>query len=314
MLVWLAWFIALGYRQASDIVQAHWEISLTMLFGSLVAGATSMGGGVVAFPVFTKLLAIPAYEAKVFPLAIQAVGMSTATVVIYLRNISVDWRIIRWGSVGGCIGVFLGLSDSFQLLPPIILKLSFTLMLTCFAIALLILNHRPHHRHIIAPVWNQRERIIVIFAGMSGGILSGLVGTGIDIFLFIIMVLLFRISEKTATPTSVILMALNALYGFMLQVWFFQDFSATVQSYWHAAIPVVVIGAPLGAILCSYLNRKTIVHILVGLIAIEFLTTLLLIPLTLNLIYTAIAVLMVCSYINYRLLQVKHYELVTQGQ
>jgi uncharacterized membrane protein YfcA len=44
-----------------------------------------------------------------------------------------------------------------------------------------------------------------------GGLMSGLVG--IDIVTFSVMVLLFRISEKIATPTSVILMALNAVIG-----------------------------------------------------------------------------------------------------
>lgn len=46
--------------------------------------------------------------------------------------------------------------------------------------------------------------------------MSGLVGNGIDIITFSVMVLLFRLSEKIATPTSVILMAINALVGFAL--------------------------------------------------------------------------------------------------
>ncbi|MEL6721738.1 MAG: sulfite exporter TauE/SafE family protein [Pseudomonadota bacterium] len=308
VLIWLVWSGALGPEQAFSAVLANWEISLTMVFGSLVAGATSMGGGVVAFPIFTKLLAIPPYDAKVFSLAIQTVGMGAATIVIYLRGIRVDWRIIRWGSLGGAIGIFLGLSDGFQLLPPPVLKLSFTLMLTCFAIALFVLNRRRRDPCVMAPIWNNQERIIVMLVGACGGVLSGLVGTGIDIFLFIIMVLLFRMCEKTATPTSVILMAFNALCGFILQIWFFQDFSPVVQGYWYAAIPVVVVGAPLGAILCSWLTRQSIVRILIGLITIELLTTLLLVPLTPNLIYAGIGIVLIFSYINYRLLKVKYYE------
>ncbi len=62
-------------------IQNHWEISLTMVFGSLIAGATSEGGGAVAFPVFTKLLHISPQEATVFSLAIQSVGMTAASIV-----------------------------------------------------------------------------------------------------------------------------------------------------------------------------------------------------------------------------------------
>ena len=309
-LVWLVWFTALGLDEAISTVLQHWKISLTMVFGSLVAGATSMGGGSVAFPIFTKLLAIPPYDAKVFSLAIQSVGMGAATLVIYLRGIQVDWRIIAWGSLGGVIGIFVGLSDMMSIISPPTLKVSFTLMLICFAIALLALNRRKRNPYPVVTLWGNTERAIVVIAGALGGVLSGLVGTGIDVILFIVMVLLFRMCEKTATPTSVVLMAFNAIVGFGLQAWFFNDFSPTVQGYWLAAIPVVVVGAPLGAILCSYLTREMIVYILCFLISIEFITTLLLVPLTLSLIYTAIALILMFSYVNYRLLRVTYYESV----
>lgn len=61
-----------------------------MLFGSMVAGGTSMGGGAVAFPVLTKLLEVPPHEAKVFALAIQSVGMTAATLTIIAMQIKMD--------------------------------------------------------------------------------------------------------------------------------------------------------------------------------------------------------------------------------
>ena len=76
---------------------------------------------------------------------------------------------------------------------------------------------------------------------------SGLVGNGIDIFVFAVMVLLFRVSEKIATPTSVIIMAINALAGFAYQTFVIKDFNEPVFSFWLAAIPIVVVGAPIGA-------------------------------------------------------------------
>jgi hypothetical protein len=51
-----------------NYIQDHWQVSLTMIFGSLIAGATSEGGGAVAFPVFTKLLDINPTDAKNFHL------------------------------------------------------------------------------------------------------------------------------------------------------------------------------------------------------------------------------------------------------
>ena len=306
--VWLIWLAVQGPYQAITNLLAHAQIALTMVIGSIVAGATSMGGGVVAFPVFTKILAIPPYDAKVFSLAIQSVGMGSAALVIYLRDITVEWRVIRWGSAGGLLGILVGLGPLAHVLPPPMLKLSFTLMLSSFAVVLVILNRKPRTPNRRAPRWGNRERAIVVIAGAMGGVLSGMVGTGIDIVLFVVMVLLFRMCETTATPTSVILMAGNALCGFALQVFWLQDFSPTVQGYWLAAIPVVVVGAPLGALLCSFLARHHIAWILIGLIAVELLTTLWLVRVSPDWLYLAAGFVLAWSYLLYRMLRVRDYE------
>jgi hypothetical protein len=49
-------------------------MSLTMIFGSMVAGATSEGGGAVAFPVMTLALKIPPSIARDFSLMTQSCG------------------------------------------------------------------------------------------------------------------------------------------------------------------------------------------------------------------------------------------------
>ena len=114
---------------------------------------------------------------------------------------------------------------------------------------------------------------------------------------------------KVAAPTSVILMAFNAIAGFALQVWFFQDFNPTVDSYWLAAIPVVVVGAPLGAMLCSVMARETIAYILITLILVELITSLVLIPLTPTIIGFSILVLVIASWLNYQMYNNKNYEI-----
>ena len=297
--VWTTWLTTLGYREAFSHVIDRWEIAFTMLFGSAIAGGTSLGGGAVAFPVFTKLLHIPPHDAKLFSLAIQSIGMGAASLAIYLTGIRVERRVIFWGSLGGVLGIVLGLGFFSPYLPPDALKMSFTIVLASFAITLLALNKDTRQCHLAVPVWSWRERGLFLLAGVWGGLISGLVGNGIDIAIFSVMVLLCRISEKVATPTSVILMAINAIAGFTLQVFVFQDFPPQVQSYWLAAIPVVVVGAPLGAMFCSLLHRQTIANILIGLIAIEILTSILLIPLRPIVVYSSLTCLVLFSCLNY---------------
>ena len=47
-----------------------------------------------------------------------------------------------------------------------------------------------------------------------GGIFSSFAGSGLDICTFSVITLLFWVTEKTATPTSVVLMAGNTVVGF----------------------------------------------------------------------------------------------------
>ncbi|MDJ0728289.1 MAG: sulfite exporter TauE/SafE family protein [Prochloraceae cyanobacterium] len=306
--IWSIWLIVLGWLNAFEILIEYWKIAVTMLFGSIIAGGSSLGGGAVAFPVLTKILHINPYQAKVFSLAIQSVGMSAASLAIIMTGVKVEWRVIFWASIGGFIGIISGSVFLAPLLPPDVIKITFTIMLTSIALTLIALNRRNRICNCFVPIWRIQEKIIFFSFGVFGGIMSGLAGNGIDCLTFSVMVLLFRINEKIATPTSVILMAINSLIGFFIISVTLNSFTAEVYSYWLAAIPVVVLGAPLGAILCSRLNRQTIANILVCLIFIELISSLLLIPLRPIAIYCSLSMLILFSYVNYKMYSNHFYE------
>ncbi len=310
--VWTVWLTTLGVQEAISYLISNWQIDLTMVFGSMIAGGTSVGGGAVAFPVFTKLLHMAPHDAKVFSLAIQSVGMSAASLAICVTSIRVEWRVIVWTSIGGVFGIFMGLAFLAPFLPPDVIKMSFTMMLSSLAVTLLLSDVRQCNFTVCN--WSFRERGILLLTGILGGIMSALVGNGIDIFTFSVMVLLFRISEKVATPTSVVLMAINAVAGFALEVFVFKDFTEPIRGYWLAAIPIVVVGAPLGAMFCSLLRRETIANILIGLIAIEMVTSLLLIPLRPVVIYFSLTTLILFSSLNYWMYCTKIYAVKHVGK
>ena len=307
-IVWTTWFYLAG-PNPFIYIQEYWQISVTMIFGSLIAGATSEGGGAVAFPVFTKLLHINPVDAKVFSLAIQSIGMTSASLVIMYLNIEVAWRVILWASLGGALSIIPTSIWLAPLLPPPVLKMSFTAMITSFAITLFILNRREERLcHDDLPLVGIQEKAILIGAGFLGGIMSGLVGTGIDIVTFSFIVLLFRLSEKVGTPTSVILMSINTLIGFALHGLILEKFTPQVQAYWFAAMPIVVIGAPVGAMICNLLNRIIIARILILLIAFELITSLWLIPLTPLVMTTSLTIFILFSGLYYWMYRIQTYE------
>ena len=287
-IVWAIWLALSGPNLALSNLINNWEVGVTMVFGSMVAGGTSMGGGAVAFPVLTKVLHVPPSEAKVFSLAIQSVGMSAASLTIVAMRTKVEWRLIRWASLGGVPGIILGSVFLAPVFPPDVIKFSFTMMVSSFAIVLFTLNRTRRRRNLAIPSWGKRERVFLLVAGLWGGIVSGLVGSGMDIVGFSVMVLLFGLCEKVSTPTSVILMAINAVAGFILHKYFIGDFVEPVTNYWIAAVPVVVVGAPTGAILCSLWKRKTIGRIIIYLISIELVSSFLFIPLRAIVIFSSL--------------------------
>lgn len=297
--VWATWLILISPSKAISNLFANWEIALTMVFGSMAAGATSVGGGAVAFPILTKVLQISSHDAKVFSLAIQSVGMGAAALTIIAMRIRVEWQFIFWASLGGIPGIVLGILFLFPVLPPDIIKISFTMITSSFATILFVLNRTQGRRNLAVSEWKNWKRGFSLATGLVGGTISGLVGNGIDIIGFSVMVLLFGLSEKISTPTSVILMAINAIVGFIIHRYVVGDFVEPISSYWLAAIPIVVVGAPLGAIFCNMLKRETIVKILIGLIFIELVSSLFLIPLKADIIYCSLFILTLFSAIYY---------------
>lgn len=276
--VWGVWIaIAGGISPATTAVVEGWPITLTMVFGSVVAGVSSEGGGAVAFPVFTKVLAIPPADAKLFALAIQSVGMTAASALILLMRVRVDWRAIIWASLGGVAGMAIGLLLMAPLAPPAHVRVFFTAMQASFALVLWMSLRRAQQPGQ-TPGQGARLRgvpgaVLLLLAGLLGGIASGLVGSGLDLYTFSMLVLLFRVSEKVATPTSVVLMAGNSLAAMAMVGLQSGGLPESVQSMWLAAAPVVVIGAPLGAWICSRLRRETIAYLLMTLIAVEVATS-----------------------------------------
>uniref|UniRef100_A0A915NWW2 Uncharacterized protein n=1 Tax=Meloidogyne floridensis TaxID=298350 RepID=A0A915NWW2_9BILA len=79
------WSSAIKYNFFS-LYSTHWQMPLTMVVGSIIAGMTSEGGGAVAFPI----------------------GMTMAFFVIIFMRIQIEWRAIIFGTIGAIPGALIG--------------------------------------------------------------------------------------------------------------------------------------------------------------------------------------------------------------
>ncbi|HIG01488.1 MAG TPA: sulfite exporter TauE/SafE family protein [Myxococcales bacterium] len=267
----------------------NWFMSITMTLGSFIAGATSEGGGAVAFPVMTMMFEIPPHVARDFSLMIQAVGMTAAAVTILYTRIPIERRALCWASIGGALGVIIGIEFISPYLPARETKVTFLAIWLAFSFALYWINRAPE-REVRTEIesFGPRHSLLLVGTGIIGGAISGMTGSGLDILIFSLLVLRFRISEKIATPTSVILMAINAVVGFLWKANVGGGMSEDAWNYWWVCLPIVVIGAPAGARFIRNRSRLFVARILYVSIIAQFIAGLLIIPQTAGLIgYTA---------------------------
>ncbi|WP_265786542.1 sulfite exporter TauE/SafE family protein [Fodinibius salicampi] len=272
--VLVTYIIWLGYMyqmQEWSLFLDNWFMSVTMIFGSFIAGASSEGGGAIAYPVMTLVFNISPDVARNFSLAIQSIGMTAATLWILAKRISIEKTYLLLSGFGGLAGIIIGTIWIAPLVPPDYAKMMFVSFWLSFGIALFVINHiRKRDTRMTLPDLSNYQQLELILVGIIGGILSAIFGNGIDICTFSFVTLKYGLSEKIATPTSVVLMTSNAIVGTLLHIFLLGDMQTEAFNYWLVCIPFVMLGAPFGAYLITKINRITIAVMLYIIIIAQF--------------------------------------------
>jgi len=269
--VLLSWIIYVRHIDLSLLYAKRWPAALTMIFGSFVAGSSPEGSASISYPIFTLGLHIAPAIARNFSFAIQSIGMTGATLLILGLRIKVEWNYIRFVTLGGIFGLVFGTYVIVPLVSPVMAKLFFVSLWLSFGIALWRENRHPS-RKVFDEIVNLKFSNItgLIVFGFIGGMISSLFGTGINIFTYCIMTIYYGISEKVATPSSVIIMTIETIFGFFLHAQVVKDFQADAFEMWIACVPIVVFFAPLGALVVSKLPRLLIAKFLYLILFIQF--------------------------------------------
>ena len=267
----VAWFNYQVINSYFATTFENWIISVTMIFGSFIAGASSEGGGAIAFPVLTLLLDVPPAIARNFSLAIQSIGMTAASLLIIGLGIQIEKRAILFSSIGGLLGIVAGTYFIVPLISPAETKLFFVSLWLSFGVALWYINRKRNRKVELEIIgFRNLDALKLMLFGLIGGSITSIFGNGIDILTFCLLTLHFRISEKIATPTSVVLMTINTIAGFLLHFFIIKDFEQQAFDYWMAAIPIVIFGAPMGAFVISKFRREIIAMVLYIIIVVQY--------------------------------------------
>jgi len=284
------------------LFRTHGFMTLTMVAGSFVAGVSSEGGGAVAYPVMTLVFEIEPAVARNFSLAIQSVGMTAAALYIAARRIPIETTYLWLVAIGSVPGLVGGTYLIAPHVPPAYAKMMFVSFWLSYGLALFTINHvRDQAATERLPALTLGQQAELIGIGVIGGTLSAIFGNGVDICSFAFVTLKYRLSEKVATPTSVTLMAFNAVLGFALHALLLQDMQMEAYRFWWVSIPVVVFGAPLGAYVVSRIPRLYIAVLLYTVIVVQFGTALWVVQPALPLLLSSAGVFAVGAFLFFQL-------------
>lgn len=239
--------------------------------GSLIGfslGALGAGGSILTVPILVYAMGVPVQGATGISLAI--VGLNAATgAADYLRR---GRSLVRTGvafGVSGVLGAFGGVWLNHQLRGDVIMALFSLLML---AAAASMLRHRApgsslnaFDEHYALGAW-----LRLVMLGLCVGFLTGFFGVGGGFLIAPALVTLIGLPMHLAVGTSLIAIALNALWGLIgnLRSGTF-DWTLTLLFASGGAAGVLV-GARLGRSLPDRALRTVFALLIVGLDAYTF--------------------------------------------
>jgi uncharacterized membrane protein YfcA len=278
-IIWLAifylgWVTLVVLGEHLETVLAHWPMAAAMAAGSYMAGSTPMGGGTVGFPVLVLLMDFPAKLGRDFSFAIQAVGMTSASIYILCRRMELEWPMLRAAFPGALIGTPVGILYVAPLASDLFIKLLFATMWCSFGLLHLrrineITSYEGMTPHDIA-----FDHKIGFAVGLLGSLsVTSITGVGIDMMIYMVLVLWCHADLKIAIPTSVVLMAFTSLVGISAKL-LLGDVQPGTYENWLAAAPVVAIGAPLGSYVVSKIGRRPTLIVVSILCVVQFVWTL----------------------------------------
>jgi uncharacterized membrane protein YfcA len=212
----------------------------------LALGLTGAGGSILTLPVLVYLAGIPPREAV--GLSLLVVG-TAAAVGAFQRSRAGEVHLKAAGMfvLSGMTGAALG-AKLTHLLSPTALMLTFAALMVAVALRMLLAkNSAPQPLPECKPL-----RCLV--AGGAVGVLTGFLGVGGGFLLMPALAKFARLPLRTATGTSLAIIACNSAAGFLSHL-------GETPTRWHiaATFSLIAVGGVLaGGKLSAHLPEKTL--------------------------------------------------------
>lgn len=223
---------------------------LLALLGALVIGISlgllGAGGSMLTLPILIFILQRPEKLAIAESLAIVAC-IACVGALPYALRAQIHWKSVLCFGIPGMLGAYLGAYGSHQLSSGVQLMI-FSFLLLFVAVMMIFdypsFEHKPVLSHSIG---------LIALEGFGIGCITGSLGVGGGFLIVPCLVLFNNLSMLLAVGTSLAIITLNALTGFIEQLLTLQ--ALHMQVSWET-IGVISIAGILGCLGGSLISKK----------------------------------------------------------
>jgi uncharacterized protein len=239
---------------------------IAVLIG-LSLGLIGGGGSILTVPVLVYLMLVDPVLATTYSLFIVGFTSLVGGTKAYL-NRQVDFRAVSLFGFPSILTVFIARHFILPAIPEIIysagswqlhrgslLMMVFALLMLLAAIAM-IRNHHPENSPALPVKQDADNTLSLLLPGLLIGLVTGLLGAGGGFLIIPALVLLVKLPMKTAVGTSLLIIALNSIFGFVFSIGHFHLDWQLLISFTVLAIAGVFIGGRIAAAMDGELLKK----------------------------------------------------------
>lgn len=223
-----------------------------LLFAGLLAftagtvfGIFGAGGSILLVPILVYVLHVPVKTSLGMSLFIlMCTGMLAA--LAHARSQNVRWAIgLRW-ALAGIAGAYAG-GRVAEFIPATVLLGTFAIVVVAASLMMILRRVPPtsHEAEHVPPLKG-------LLAGLILGFFTGMIGVGGGFLLVPALVLICGVNVKRAIGTSLLIISINALGGFL-------GFSAHQTFPWGLTLTVTAFNA-MGSLLGERLSKPLPAH------------------------------------------------------
>jgi uncharacterized protein len=202
---------------------------IASVFIGVSLGMLGSGGSILTVPVLVYLMGVNPLLATTSSLFIVGVTSLVGGIRAYAKHL-VDFKAVTEFGIPSIFSIFItrhyilpALPDTMFSVGNMVVSKEMLLMvvfavLMLFAAITMIRNKAVAHENVIAGHGHHNKVLPLAILGLAIGTITGLLGAGGGFLIIPSLVLFLKLPMKTAVGTSLLIIAINSLFGFLFSL------------------------------------------------------------------------------------------------